>query len=60
MPLSAAAAALAGGVLIGAAASLLLLFNGRLAGAAGILGMATYGLLQRQQRSTLPAVGART
>src|SRR5204862_7169836 len=41
--LSAIAEALVGGVLIGAGASLLLLFNGRLAGVAGIVA----GLLQR-------------
>jgi len=43
MDLSTAAAALTGGVLIGVAASLLLLLNGRLAGVGGIVA----GLLQR-------------
>jgi uncharacterized membrane protein YedE/YeeE len=43
MSLSAAAVALAGGALLGVAAALLLLFNGRLAGVGGIVA----GLLQR-------------
>jgi uncharacterized membrane protein YedE/YeeE len=41
-------ASLAGGVLIGLAASLFVLFNGRIAGISGILG----GLLQRPQGDT--------
>jgi len=49
---------LAGGLMIGAAAALLLLFNGRILGASGILARLTDGSLTRNGSETLPFLAA--